>query len=162
MTTDPGDLVLDPTCGSGTTAYELDVGSGPSITRRYSLTFFKSGDGSSVNEYGQTIRDIYWTDGAGRTGRMDGGWPKDWGVSNADGAWVTYTGTKLENTEGTVNCADTGQSVFPVSGAVAADGSPVTLTNVRFVKVHTAVFSYGSIFGEISTEIVTNDISRTW
>ena len=28
MTTDPGDLVLDPTCGSGTTAYVAERGGG--------------------------------------------------------------------------------------------------------------------------------------
>lgn len=32
MTTDPGDLVLDPTCGSGTTAYVAEQWGGRWIT----------------------------------------------------------------------------------------------------------------------------------
>jgi hypothetical protein len=55
---------------------------------------------------------------------------------------------------------DTFQSVFPISGAIAADRSPVTLTKVGFVKVHTGILSYGSVFGEISTEIDLNYINR--
>jgi hypothetical protein len=133
--------------------YELSVGSGPLITRRYSITFFRTGDPGVMNEYGQKINPIYWADSKGRTGLIGGGWPKDWGVSNADGAWVTYTGTLLHQTSGWPNCVDTFQTEFPISGAIAADGSAVTLTRVRFVNVHTGVLAYGGIFGEVSTEI---------
>jgi hypothetical protein len=42
---------------------------------------------------------------------------------------------------------------YAVSDAAYADGSPVTLTNVCFIKVQTAAFRYAGIFGEISTEI---------
>jgi hypothetical protein len=140
--------------------YELNVGSGSGITRRHSLSYFKYGDGSSKNEYDQIIREIYWVDGAGHTGRINGGWPKDWGVSNADGAWATYTGTLLKSGAEVTNCVDTFQNDFPISGAIAADGSPVTLTKVRFVKVHTGILSYGSAVGEISTEIA--NIGNHW
>jgi hypothetical protein len=133
--------------------YELNVGSGAGITRRYSVSFFKYGAAGAVNEYGQTIRENYWVDSAGRTGKLGGGWPWEWGVSNEDGAWATYTGTMVEGQQGWPNCVDTAQSTFPINEAVAADGSAVTLTNVGFVKVHTGVFSYGTVFGEISTEI---------
>jgi hypothetical protein len=151
--------------------YELNTGNDPYTTRRYSLKYFKHGDESQQNEYDQIIREIYWADSKGRTGQINGGWPREWGVSNADGAWVTYTGTLLGDDNiiksesygipgSWTNCVDTPQTEFPVSGAIAADGSPVALNNVRFVKVHTGAFKYGSIFGEISTEIVGSD--GTW
>ncbi|MDR2305228.1 MAG: bacterial Ig-like domain-containing protein [Treponema sp.] len=153
--------------------YELNVGNAGAVTRRYSLTYFKSGDGYTINEYDQTIKEIYWVDGKGRAGQINGGWPKDWGVAEKDGAWATYTGTLLGDTgyiksqnypDLTVwpNCVDTPQTEFPVSGAIAANGSAVTLTNVRFVKVHTGLFNYGGIFGEISTEIENYSINGTW
>jgi hypothetical protein len=147
--------------------YELNVGSRPDVTRRYSLKYFKYGDGSMTNEYGQIIRDIYWVDNAGRTGTISGGWPHRWGVSNANGAWVTYTGTLLGVAGDTKlglqyinywdNCVDTFQTVFPVSAAIASNGNAVSLTNVRFLKVHTGVLSFGSALGEVSTEVDTID-----
>ena len=151
--------------------YELNVGSASHITRRYSLKYFKYGDGNSVNEYGQTIREIYWVDTKGRSGQINGGWPWEWGVRNDDGAWATYTGTHIFD-NGNIKgieyaptwpyCVDTEYSVFPISRAVAADGSPVDLTKVRFVKVHTAVFKYGSVYGEQSTEITPNSLMADW
>jgi hypothetical protein len=140
------------------------------ITRRYSVTFFKSDDPSVKppgNAYGQIHRNIYWVDCKGRTGKMSGGWPGDWGVSKNKGAKVTYTCT-LASDDDRINIEHVGNfklpanipfadyyppEEFPISMAVAADGSPVKLTNVRFVKVHTAVFQIGDVsFGEISTE----------
>jgi hypothetical protein len=150
--------------------YEVNAGTGPWITRRYAVKFFKFGD-SQGNSYGQVIRDVYWADAKGRTGLLRGGWPKDWGVSDADGAWVTYTATLMAD-NGVIKNADYGtfdftgpggtgggpfvdhgSPVIPINRAVDAAGNPVTLTNVRFVKVQTGVFQYGGIFGEISTEI---------
>jgi hypothetical protein len=140
------------------------------ITRNYSVTFFKSDDPDvkpSGNTYGQIIRTIYWADCKGRTGKMSGGWPGDWGVSKNKGAKVIYTCT-LASDDDRISIAHVGNfklpanipfadyyppEEFPISMAVAADGSPVKLTNVRFVKVHTAVFQIGDVaFGEISTE----------
>ena len=100
----------------------------------------------------------------GRTGVIPGGWPWESGVSNASGAWVTYTGTLVWD-DGVVKSADytsygyqlpgvdTGSSTFRPSAVRAADGSSVTLTKVRFIKVQTGPFKYGGVFGEISTEI---------
>jgi hypothetical protein len=151
--------------------YELNTGSFSDTTRRYSLSYFKSGDDSTVNEYGQAIKEIYWVDGKGRTGQISAGWPWKYGVSNADGAWAAYTGTLLDD-NGKIkdssiyfynrwsNCVDTGQSVFPVSDAIAADGSAAGLNNVSFVKVHTGAFRYGNAVGELSTEIV--GINESW
>jgi hypothetical protein len=42
---------------------------------------------------------------------------------------------------------------FPINAAMDLAGNPVTLTAVRFLKVHTAVFVYGGMFGDMSTEI---------
>jgi hypothetical protein len=138
------------------------------ITRRYSVTFFKADDTStpSSNSYGQINRDIYWADCKGRTGRIPGGWPYKYGAPNYYGAKVTYTCTLFSDDNrinGSMNFILPTNvpfvdyyppEKFSISSAVAADGSPVTLTNVRFVKVHTGVFKYGgTAFGEISTEV---------
>jgi hypothetical protein len=152
--------------------YEAYIGSSALVTRRYSVTFFKS-DAPSVkpppNSYGQIIRDIYWADCKGRTGKISGGWPWEWGAPNYNGAKVAYTCT-LASDDGEIDVPHVTQFTvpanipfvdhgppaeeFPISMAVAADGSPVTLTRVRFVKVHTGVFKIGdSAFGEISTEV---------
>jgi hypothetical protein len=139
------------------------------ITRRYSITFFKS-DESNVkppaNTWGQICRDIYWADCKGRTGLISGGWPREWGAPNYRGAKVTYTCTLASdndvistgnredfNLPKDVPFADYYFEEFPISMAAAADGSPVSLTNVRFVKIHTGVFKINvGAFGEISTE----------
>jgi hypothetical protein len=139
------------------------------VTRKYSVKFFKADDANSQTDSGyggQVHRGVYWADCKGRTGNISGGWPHNWGAPNYKGAWVTYTATLLCD-NGWIDSTgygysvpkdggpyvDHGPYVIPISRAVAADGSPVTLTRVRFVKVHTAIFRYGSVFGEISTEI---------
>jgi hypothetical protein len=139
------------------------------VTRKYSITFFKADDANSQTDSGyggQVHRGVYWADCKGRTGNISGGWPWMWGAPNYKGAWVTYTCTLLDD-DGVIDSqtyiysvprdggpyVDHGPWEIPISRAVAADGSPVTLTRVRFVKVHTAIFKCGHIFGEISTEI---------
>ena len=157
--------------------YEVNAGTSTAaapLTRRYSITFFKTDEADNTvgaNEYGQILRDVYWVDSKGRTGLLPGGWPWMWEVPNHQDAWVTYTATLLSDT-GFIRNADTydfvlpddggpfvdhGSPEIPISRAIAADGSPVTLTDIRFVKVHTGVFRYGTVFGELSTEINTGD-----
>jgi hypothetical protein len=150
--------------------YEVNAGSGPYVSRRYSVKFIKYDEGAVSNQYGQTVRDVYWADSKGRTGFFHAGWPKDWGVTDtARGAWVTYTATLLADngvikspnynlndlTGGTTGGPfvdhDSGP-IIPISRAIDAAGTPVTLTNVRFVKVQTGLFQYGGVFGEVSTE----------
>jgi transcription elongation GreA/GreB family factor len=146
----------------------------PFITRRYAITFVNAGE-ETVNEYGQTLSAPGWVDCRGRTDTLPGGWPKDWGVT---GDWVTYTCTILGDDGNIANGVYGGDghfsaiptwyreknrylgyvdarthSSFYVDDAIDARGNPVTLTNVRFIKVHTARFSYGGIFGEVSTEV---------
>ncbi|MDR1909588.1 MAG: bacterial Ig-like domain-containing protein [Spirochaetaceae bacterium] len=140
------------------------------ITRRYAITWIKSGEKDVENEYGQTIAGTYWVDSKGRAGLMYGGWPSNWGVT---GGRVTYTGTLLRDDGnidtgtygGLINMAgyvDTGNygkwtgdnwDRYYVSDAMRADGEAVSLSAVRFIKVQTAIHRYGGIFGEVSTEI---------
>jgi hypothetical protein len=137
---------------------------GREISRRYAITYVNyGGTGGSTNSYGQIInRHIYWADGKGRAGRIQGGWSGVWGVT---GNWVTFAGTLLmddgkmdtanygKQAADTAGYVDTGTAAFYHRDAIDAAGAPVTLTNVRFLKVHTAVFCYGSTFGDISTEL---------
>jgi hypothetical protein len=46
---------------------------------------------------------------------------------------------------------------FLISRAMRADNSPISLSAVRFIKVHTGVFSYGSIFDDLSTDLYSAD-----
>jgi hypothetical protein len=144
------------------------------ITRRYSITYFRSTDTETVNEYGQIIRRVYWVDSKGRTGIIPGGWPKDWGVT---GDWATYTGTLLRDNGNiaTGNYEGLGEvggyvdafgfskwtgdawNKFSVSDAIRADGSAANLNAVKFIKVQTAIHHYGGIFGDCSTEINSAD-----
>jgi hypothetical protein len=148
------------------------------ITRRYANTWVRMGTGT-VNGYGQTISNICWVDCKGRSGLIGGGWPKDWGVA---GDWATYTGTLIGDDGNIANGAynkrgvvrqypiynyqgkdrsltyvDALGAAFYLEDAMDARGDPVALTNVRFVKVQTAEFVYGGVFGELSTEITNAD-----
>jgi hypothetical protein len=155
-------------------ASDMDEVSRSLITRRYAITwaFMEMDAGPVVNEYGQTIYPVCWVDCKGRSGRMGAGWPKDWGV---EGDWVTYTCTIIGDDGDIANghysgkalhqrmvfdqaaghywgYADTHYTYFHVDTAMDAAGNPVTLNNVRFLKVQTAEFRYGGVFGELSTE----------
>jgi hypothetical protein len=52
-----------------------------------------------------------------------------------------------------LGCVDAPNSFFYIDSAMDTAGNRVTLSNVRFVKAQTAVFVYGGIFGEFSTEV---------
>ena len=160
--------------------YELrgSMDSNPNwVTRRFAVRYYHAA-GEIVNEYGQPRTGIPWVDSRGHSGTMSGVWPRMWGVSD-DEDWVMYTGTNfalyVDNYPSGGNDTFPGYNgyvdvmeryypeieysgnVFPISRAQKADGTPITLTNVRFIKVQTAKFSYGSIFGDISTEISNAD-----
>ncbi|MDR2343519.1 MAG: bacterial Ig-like domain-containing protein [Spirochaetaceae bacterium] len=117
-------------------------------------------------------RRVYHVDSKGRVGYLSG-WPHGNGLSDDFDTRVTFTGTLLRD-DGRI--ADTSYELpqlgyvdtagvtakFPypkfnaARDAIRADGSPANLNAalVRFVKVQTAVFRYGGIFGNVSTEIV--------
>ena len=130
------------------------------ITRRYAVTYFKTDDHGSTNEYGQLIREVYWADSRGRAGMIPGGFPTPWGVT---GNRVTYTCTLLRddgiifadsyNMDGLAGYVDTTDATFPVSRAVRVDGAPANISAVKFIKVQTGMFRYGGLFGDVSTEI---------
>jgi hypothetical protein len=140
-----------------------------SITRRYAVTYVKGSDQWTENEYGQIIREVYWVDAKGRSGFIPGGFPSDWGVT---GNWVTYTCTLLRD-DGKIATGDysgmdnlsgyadaIGES-FAINNAMNAAGTPVSLGVVRFIKVQTALFRYGGLFGDVSTEIKSADFLGT-
>jgi hypothetical protein len=134
------------------------------ITRRYAVTYFK-GDGTQEqhNLVSSTPSAVYWVDSKGRTGILPGYFPPhEWGVT---GDWVTYTCTLLRD-DGRISVGndygglsdmygyvDAMDATFHVDRAMRADGTPANLSAVKFIKVHTGVFRYGGIYGDVSTEI---------
>jgi hypothetical protein len=139
------------------------------ITRRYAVTYFKGSDYGTTNEYGQYITEVYWADSRGRTGMIPGGFPHKWGVV---GDKSTYTCTLLRD-NGRIATSDYGGLLpmpgyvdalgvdFSVNKAMRADGTPITLTAVKFIKVQTGVFRYGGLYGDVSTEIQYADFLGT-
>jgi hypothetical protein len=146
------------------------------ITRRYALTYFRvKGAEPPPNQYGQIIRTIYWADQRGRIGIIGGGWPSvgnDKGISGVDGDWITFTGTILRDSTDRLNLNGVGNGSMSgyvdiytpadkqickvdVKNAIKADGTKADIGSFRFIKVQTALFSYGTSFGDISTEIVS-------
>jgi hypothetical protein len=95
---------------------------------------------------------------------IPGGFPSPWGVA---GDWVTYTCTLIRDNgqiaTGDYNnliatgYVDAASGEFHVNKAMGADGTPVALTAVKFIKVQTALFRYGGIYGDVSTEIEEAD-----
>ncbi|MDR0685057.1 MAG: PKD domain-containing protein [Spirochaetaceae bacterium] len=137
------------------------------ITRRYAVTYINNSEINEVNQYGQAIRDVYWADSRGRSHMIPGGFPFRWGVSDT-GNWVTYTCTLLRD-DGNIATADYGGlapmpgyadavgNTFSISNAMKADGTPIALSAVKFIKVQTGVFRYGGSYGDVSTEIKSAD-----
>jgi hypothetical protein len=136
------------------------------ITRRYAIQYVK-GDGTAAQHGRESVseeqgrRAAYWVDAKGRAGILPGGFPNVWGVT---GNWAAYTGTLIRDdgniTSGYSNLvvstpgyADSVGETFYVNKAMGADGSPVTLGAVKFIKVQTGILRYGGMFGEVSTEI---------
>jgi hypothetical protein len=135
------------------------------ITRRYAIMYVK-GDGTPEQHMRENTTEwlarkaSYWVDNKGRSGLIKGGFPSNWGVT---GDWVTYTCTLLRDngniTGGYSDLApmsgyvDAENATFYVNKAMGADGTPVTLSAVKFIKVHTGILRYGQIFGDVSTEI---------
>jgi hypothetical protein len=137
------------------------------ISRRYAMQYFNANSEGKVNEYGQTIRAVYWFDAKGRGGLIPGGWPRDWGVT---GDRVTYTFTLLRDDaifgrsspsmipDEFIGYVDTvGRNRFYITDAIKADGAFASLGPAKFVKVQTALFVYGGAVGDISTEVTLGD-----
>jgi hypothetical protein len=104
----------------------------------------------------------YWADNKGRTGKTPGN--PGIGLPGGGVNWVTYTGTLIRDNGNFTNgykgigylpwgYVDASVFDFHISHAIQQDGTPANLPWIDFVKVQTAVFRYGGVFGEVSTEI---------
>jgi hypothetical protein len=110
----------------------------PETKRRYAVTYTKEN------------KDVSWKDNYGATGTL-GGWPV--GAPSP----MTFVGTGLSGPwgremHGYVDIVDSPR--FSIDDAIQADGSPVDLKYIDFVKVQTALNVWADIFGEISTEVI--------
>ena len=109
----------------------------PQTRRRYAVTYVR--ESSAVS----------WKDNYGGIGTL-GGWPA--GAPSP----MTFVGTGLPGPytqvwSGYVDVNDT--PLFSLSNAIQADGTPVSLSYIDFVKVQTSLNVWAGIFGEISTEL---------
>jgi hypothetical protein len=102
----------------------------PQSKHRYAITFFKPRIGDPR---------ILWKDNEGRKGVQSGGYPY-----SVKGASFTLVLSKLSSPYGASGYVDTGStwqglSEFNIADAVQADGTPVDLAFIDFVKVQCAV-----------------------
>lgn len=136
----------------------------PETKQRYAITYYKPTAPNS---------NVLWTDNVGRSGSVD------WNGYHTQQYYFPMfipenyymlTGTCLASTSGmsgtieTSSCYDWGYADnlsnnpdrptnrFWIEDAIQADGSPVTLKYIDFVKMHTATIGKGAAVGEISTE----------
>jgi hypothetical protein len=141
------------------------------LHRRYAVTYIDT----SVETTTIDTKLIYWMDAWGRAGTWDSKWHTSWPSR------ITFTSTLLGAETGRTPGSLLGSSLwgyvdisgpssghgppgdihkpyeFPIHRAIRADGSSVALTDVRFIKVHTAVFERTQLFGDKSTEIYSAD-----
>ncbi|MDR0722291.1 MAG: hypothetical protein LBF75_05790 [Treponema sp.] len=133
--------------------------------QRYSITYSYP-DGTQDGVTGGR-----WTDNLGQSGRYhtghDGAWDSLEGYPYwVPGEYITFTGTLLPSNrgkskggqdthlaygEGYVDNLPSKQD-FSISDAVQADGSPMHLQYIDFVKVQTAAKDWYEMWGEVSTE----------
>lgn len=77
--------------------------------------------------------------------------------SNGADNWVVPEGRfqwgYAENNQGTDYDATAGSNRLDISNAVDAEGKPVKLTSIRFIKIQTAVFQQCGQINEVSAEI---------
>jgi hypothetical protein len=140
------------------------------LNRRYAVTYIDT----SVETSTIGSKLIYFVDARGRAGTWLSQWHTSWPPR------ITFTGTLLGDSGGKVPdemCSGlwgyvdvSGPSSghgpagdihkpneFPIHRAIRANGSSVALTDVRFIKVSTAVFTNTSYFNDKSTEIYSAD-----
>ncbi|MDR1248305.1 MAG: bacterial Ig-like domain-containing protein [Treponema sp.] len=135
------------------TWYELKgagAADGVEIIRRYAVTFHANGS---------------WQDNLGKSGYVPGGplWYPSKPQSYPNGIvpdWITLTNTCIINYADASKVwgyADTLYTLFKISDAIQADGTPVHLDYIDFVVVRTGMHRYTDLFGEISTEVMSLD-----
>jgi hypothetical protein len=133
------------------TWYELKgagAEAGVQIVRRYAVTFHANGS---------------WQDNLGQAGTVPGGasWYPHQPNRYPNGIvpdWITLTGTCIVHYSGAATVTgyvDTMTSLFKISDAIQADGTPVHLDYIDFVAVKTGMHRYTQLFGEVSTEVMS-------
>ena len=132
-------------------------------TRDYEITYYRPQPENA---------DVRWTDNQGNEGYV---YRNDFHTQNSYyPAWVeedriTFRGTRLEDNAVEENGIwvgyaydwgyadnhpnDTEFSQFKIEWAVDAEGHPIQLDEIDFVKIYTAVNQYAGQVGELSTEI---------
>ncbi len=140
--------------------------------RDYSLTYFKP----------QSSGKVTWSDNKGNSGELNPVFQSDtwWWSGYGDKNSVTFTGTRLPNAyindsqtetenwvirnglflNGYAECYSNNDynstlkaNLLDISNAVDADGNPVQLNAIRFIKVQSGVFQIAGWLNEISTEV---------
>ena len=168
-----GDGVFDP----NGTWYELKGSefNHPKTIRNYTLTYFRAvSDTANI-----TWRDNQGNTGeliSSSGGRFSAHWW--WSETTSDS--ITFTCTRLpdayfnhlsppsqhwfvpdtlftwgyaENNQGKDYCRTNQSNKFDISNAVDADGNPVHLEHIRFIKIRTSVFQQAGWLNEISAEV---------
>jgi hypothetical protein len=120
----------------------------PAERRRYAITYIYALAEASFCQF---------RDSLGNTGTAVGRFP---GYSTSD---ITFVGTLLDinySDNTLAGYVDTFTNKFDIEDAVQADGRPIHLDYVDFVKIQCAVQQNAGVFGEISTETgVAYDLS---
>ena len=108
--------------------------------RRYAITYFNpyAKDGMALTT---------WIDNKGNSG-VYRDMPYPYSVK---GDWITFTLSKLERATITTGYVDSSPVYFNIVDAVQADGTPIDLVYIDFVKVQSAL--HEETFGGVSTEM---------
>jgi hypothetical protein len=64
-----------------------------------------------------------------------------------------YAWGYAENNSGADYDSDKGSNKLDISNAVDSNGNPVSLANIRFLKIQTAVFQQAGWLNEVSSEL---------
>lgn len=143
------------------TWYELKGSEAANAERGYEVTYFRPAADSDP---------VAWSDNRGGSGTVDRTeeHPQSYWPAWIEGDSYTLQGTLLpKNVEFSDNLwipqpfawgyadnyASEGRNLFRIGDAVDAQGEPVSLRNIDFVKIQTGVQDKGLQIGEVSTEI---------
>jgi hypothetical protein len=121
------------------------------LTRRYAVVYYPNNT---------------WEDSLGNYGALG---PLQ-ATQTPSSPTITLAGTMLNRVNSGVmgwdltGYVDTADELYDISDAVQADGTPVYLDHIDFVRVQTGEHHYTGLFGEISTEITggSSGIGPVW
>lgn len=156
------------------TWYELKGNQFGNSTRNFQITYYKPSGNSNIkwrdskgmrgelqSGFGASVTSGWWwpyetTDSITFSGTR---LPDAYDNNSTDGTeyWVVpkdrFTWGYAENLFGTDYDATSGTNKLDISNAVDAAGNSVNLTNIRFIKVQTAVFQQAGWTNEVSSEV---------